>query len=121
MRRTAPRWLDGLVTGLAVAALLTVPCVALGHGASDCGGAQFVVGAAIALVSLPLAMGTSRPPGGLLALIDARRRAPAAPPPGPPPARPSGWWDRTLSLDNVWLIAGATMILVSFLPPFIQV
>lgn len=116
------RWMDGIVTGLIVAIIVVALCRAAAQVGAAYGAALFMAGAALAFLSLPLALGTSQPPGGALALY---RRLRHRSPPQPSaettaaPERPRSWWDRALSPDNVWLIAGVELIGISFLPPFL--
>lgn len=118
------RWMDGLVTGLVLAIVIVALCLAVGQPLGSCGAALFMVGGALAFLSVPLALGTRRPPGGVLALYGrARHRsAPMSLEAAPAPdasERPPTWWDRALTPDNVWLVAGGVLIVTSFLPPFL--
>jgi hypothetical protein len=113
MRGYGPYLADGVFTGLVLTALLALPCLVGGRPIADCGGWVFIAGAGLAVISAPMAIQQGRSPSGLLSVF--RPRAPE-----PAPERARLWLDRLLSPRNVWLIAGLTMIAVSFLPPFLR-
>lgn len=110
------RWWDGLVTGLVLAIGVVALCLAAKQPLGACGAALFLVGSAVACGSVPLALGTRPPPGGVLTRL---RRVRHSPPLERPAERPPGWWDRALTPDNVWLLAGLGLIALSFMPPFL--
>ncbi len=104
---------DGIVTGAAIALLLSLPCRVLGTELPKCGEWVFLVGVAMVFLSgLWTVVGYYSPPGILGLLSGDVEIYPSA-------NEDSLWIDRFISPRNVWLLAGLTMILVAFLPPFL--
>jgi hypothetical protein len=111
------RWrlLDGLVTGALLSALCLAPCAVAGQALSGCGSRVFLAGAGLAATAILLALADREPSRGLLGPL-VPRSDPVE------PGAPVGLrtrWDRALSSHNVWLIAGGTMLALSFLPPIL--
>jgi hypothetical protein len=107
--------LDGVITGIVLAVLLTLPSFIRSQPVSSSGGWIFLGGLALAIISLPVTVRTGNSPPGVLGL--ALRHRPAV----VPDDRPRWWVDRFVSPRNVWLISGLTLLAISFLPPFLGV
>jgi hypothetical protein len=106
---------DGIVTGLALALLASLPCLAAGGPLGACGGRIFWFGVGVTLLAVVAGVvGAPTPPGVLAPWT--RRARPAVEPGAPRP----GWLDRTVHPGNTWLIAGITLTLTSFLPPYLE-
>jgi len=112
MRASWPFAADGLLTGLAIAGILVLPCLA-GGAPGDCGARIFLVGVGLAFASALWTLAFDAPPG-IVALATGKAR-----PQRPAPERGPIWLDRFVSPRNTWLVAGSTMVLVSFLPPLL--
>ena len=104
---------DGLVTGVVLAVVMTLPCPVLGRAVPACGAWIFPSGAVIASASALWAVAGYRSPPGLLGLLLGNVEI------YPSAGKDSLWIDRFISPRNVWLVAGLTMIAITFLPPYL--
>jgi hypothetical protein len=113
MRSWLPHIADGLVTGCFLAGAIAAGFLLLGSDLPSAGEWIFLSGAALAVLSgVWTIVGYRRTPG-LIGLLRGEAEV-------YPSAGDKGIWiDRFVNPRNVWLVAGFTMIVASYLPPFL--
>jgi hypothetical protein len=112
MRTALPFVQDGIATGIVLAILLSLPCLLAGRALGGCGGNLFLGGIGLAIVSGVVTIAGRPSPPGVIGLF--------RPLPSPTDDEPARLWlDRFVTPRNVWLLAGLTLVAVSFLPPYL--